>query len=199
MTDTTYTRPGSPGASAQRVYETLSRQAESWAVGAAGERAVAHRLRRCRRAVVLSDRAWPGRRANLDHVVVAPSGVFVIDTKAYGGRVELVDRGSFLRPALRLHVAGWDRSDLVRSVRCQAALVDEIVQRACPGRAPVPVVPVLCFVGSDWALPASHVPIGSVVIAEVGGLGRVLRRRGSLGPADRSRLARHLDAALPPR
>ena len=45
--------------------------------------------------MVLSDRAWPGRRVNLDHVVIAPSGVFVIDTKAYGGRVELVDRGSF--------------------------------------------------------------------------------------------------------
>ena len=88
MADTTYTRPGSPGASAQRVYETLAQQAEAWAVGAAGERAVGRRLRTCRRCVVLSDRAWPGRRANLDHVVVAPSGVLVVDTKAYLGRVK---------------------------------------------------------------------------------------------------------------
>ena len=117
MTDIRYTRPGHPGASAQRVYETLARQAEAWAAGAAGERAVARRLGRARRAEVLSDRAWPGRRSNLDHVVVAPSGVFVIDTKAYRGRVELIDRGSFCRASFRLHVEGWDRSDLVAGSR----------------------------------------------------------------------------------
>jgi len=109
MTDIRDTRPGHPGASAQRVYEQRLREAEAWRVGAAGERTVARRLGRTRGVIVLSDRAWPGRRANLDHVVVAPSGVFVIDTKAYGGRVELVDRGSFCRPSLRLHVAGWGR------------------------------------------------------------------------------------------
>ncbi|MHB1910910.1 MAG: nuclease-related domain-containing protein [Acidimicrobiales bacterium] len=43
-----------------------------------------------------------GRRspANLDHVVIAPSGVLVIDTKAHAGPVELIDRGSFCRPSL---------------------------------------------------------------------------------------------------
>jgi len=102
MTDIRDTRPGRPGASAQRVYEQRLREAEAWRVGAAGERTVARRLGRTRRVIVLSDRAWPGRRANLDHVVVASSGVFVIDTKAYGGRVGLIDRGSFCRPLLRL-------------------------------------------------------------------------------------------------
>ncbi|MHB1446210.1 MAG: nuclease-related domain-containing protein [Acidimicrobiales bacterium] len=70
---------------------------------------------------MLSDRGRPGRRANLDRVVVAPSGVFVINTKAHGGRVELIDRGSFLRPSLRLHGAGWDRSDLVDQAELEAA------------------------------------------------------------------------------
>ena len=36
------------------------------------------------------DVRWPGRRrANLDHVVVGPSGVFVVDTKNWSGRIEV--------------------------------------------------------------------------------------------------------------
>jgi hypothetical protein len=181
MADTTYTRPGNPGASAQRAYETLARQAEAWALGAAGERAVARRLRTCRRCVVLSDRAWPGRRANLDHVVVAPSGVLVVDAKAYRGRVELIDRGSFLRPSVRLYVGGWDRTDLVAGVRRQAELVGGLVEAAGPDIEPVTVEPVLCFVGSEWAMPAAQITVGSVVVSQLGGLSRIVRRR-ALGP-----------------
>ena len=160
---------------------------------------MARRLQRTRGVIVLSDRAWPGRRANLDHVVVAPSGVFVIDTKAYGGRVELIDHGSFCRPSPRLHVAGWDRSDLVAAVGRQAAAVGAVVGRDWPDGCPVPVVPVLCFVGCDWHMPAALDSMGSVVVSGVGGLRRLLRRRGSLGPAERSRLAHVLDACLPAR
>jgi len=94
----------------------------------------------------------------LGPVVAAPSGVFVIDTKAYRGRVELIDRGSFLRPSPRLHVDGWDRSDLVASSArgsCSAA------EAAGHGVDPVEVMAVLCFVGSRWAMPASHVGVGA--------------------------------------
>ncbi|MHB1446715.1 MAG: nuclease-related domain-containing protein [Acidimicrobiales bacterium] len=199
MTDTTYTRSGSPGASAQRVYESLAQEAEARRVGAAGERTVARRLQRTRGVIVLSDRAWPGRRANLDHVVVAPTGVFVIDTKAHAGRVELIDRGSFCRPSLRLHVAGWDRSDLVESAGRQGAAIGDVLERACPSGAAVPVMAVVCFLGSEWSMPAGWVMVGSVAVAEAGRLGRVLRRRGPLGRPERSRLAHALDAALPPR
>lgn len=199
MAETTYTRPGDPGASAQRVYETLARQAEAWAAGAAGERAVARRLRRARRAEVLSDRAWPGRRSNLDHVVVAPSGVFVIDTKAYRGRVELIDRGSFCRPSFRIHVEGWDRSDLVAGVRRQAEVVRGLVGAGGLGADPVEVMAVLCFVGSRWAMPAPHFRIGSVLVADLGGLVHVVGRRAPLAGVERRRLAGVLDKALPPR
>jgi hypothetical protein len=37
--------------------------------------------------VVLHDRAVPRGRANIDHIAVVPSGVWVIDTKRYRGRV----------------------------------------------------------------------------------------------------------------
>ncbi|HEX6878259.1 MAG TPA: NERD domain-containing protein [Nocardioidaceae bacterium] len=38
----------------------------------------------------LHDRAWPGTRsANIDHIVVGPSGVFVVDTKNWSGDVRI--------------------------------------------------------------------------------------------------------------
>jgi hypothetical protein len=40
---------------------------------------------------VLDDVRWPGRqRANLDHVVIGPGGIFVIDSKNWSGNVTLI-------------------------------------------------------------------------------------------------------------
>jgi Nuclease-related domain len=36
---------------------------------------------------VLHDLALPGSRANIDHLVIGPTGVWVVDTKAYRARV----------------------------------------------------------------------------------------------------------------
>jgi hypothetical protein len=45
----------------------------------------------------LHDRVWPGTRsANIDHVVVGPSGVFVVDTKNWSGDVR-IDGGRLYR------------------------------------------------------------------------------------------------------
>ena len=52
--------------------------------------------------MVLHDRAVPGGRANIDHIAVVPSGVWVIDTKHYRGRLEQRDLGGWFvsRPAV---------------------------------------------------------------------------------------------------
>ena len=42
---------------------------------------------------VLHDLVVPGSRANLDHLVIGPGGVFVIDTKQYRGRLQLDPSG----------------------------------------------------------------------------------------------------------
>jgi hypothetical protein len=66
-----------------------SEQARSWQRGAHGERRTARLLRRLTRDgfVVLHDLALPGSPANLDHLVIGPSGVFVIDSKQWTGSV----------------------------------------------------------------------------------------------------------------
>jgi hypothetical protein len=43
--------------------------------------------------VVLHDLAIPGSRANIDHLVIGPGGVFVIDSKQYRGRLRLDPSG----------------------------------------------------------------------------------------------------------
>jgi hypothetical protein len=61
-----------------------------WERGAAGERATAELLTAlsARRWVVLHDLALPGTRANVDHLVIGPTGLWVVDSKAYRGRLE---------------------------------------------------------------------------------------------------------------
>jgi hypothetical protein len=109
-----------------------------WARGAAGELVTAALLERLprRRWVVLHDLALPGSRANIDHLVIGPTGVWVVDTKAYRARVaprwhqvlvagapmrtaavrweaEVVSRllGVAARPVIAMHANGLPRRD----------------------------------------------------------------------------------------
>jgi Nuclease-related domain len=66
-----------------------SEQARTWQCGAQGERHTARLLRRLARDgyVVFHDLAVPGSDANVDHLVIGPTGVFVIDSKQWTGQV----------------------------------------------------------------------------------------------------------------
>jgi Nuclease-related domain len=82
-----------------------------WSRGAAGERATAALLAELPRRgwVVLHDRALPGSRANLDHLVIGPSGVWVVDTKTYRAALS-VRRGRVWAGdhAVPTEVAAWE-------------------------------------------------------------------------------------------
>jgi hypothetical protein len=81
----------------------------AWRRGAVGERHTARLLGPLERHgwVILHDLAVPGSRANLDHLVIGPGGVFVIDSKQYRGRLQLDSAGRLwhgrypLAPTLR--------------------------------------------------------------------------------------------------
>ncbi len=68
-----------------------SPDAVAWRRGAAGERRTARLLTPLEQQgwAVLHDLAIPGSRANIDHLVIGPGGVFVIDSKQYRGRLQL--------------------------------------------------------------------------------------------------------------
>ena len=126
--------------------QRLNKVADAYERGAAGEERTAHALAMLPASgwFVLHDVRWPGKRfANIDHVVVGPGGVFVIDSKAWSGRVEVRDG------VLRQN--GYKRESTV-SAAAEAAMA---VAGQVPGLNPYAVKPVLCFVGEHhlegWA------------------------------------------------
>jgi hypothetical protein len=66
---------------------------ENWRVGAQGERRTAQALAPLRRQgwILLHDLSddFDGHRGNLDHIVVGPSGVYVLDSKWLGGTASI--------------------------------------------------------------------------------------------------------------
>jgi hypothetical protein len=98
-----------------------SPEAVAWRRGAAGERRTARVLAALERQgwAVLHDLAVPGSPANLDHLVIGPGGVFLIDSKQYRGRLQLDQSGRLwhgrypLAPALRAVSFEADQAALV--------------------------------------------------------------------------------------
>ena len=86
---------------AREKAERLNRRAELFEQGAEGEAATARVLEGLPSGwTSLHDVRWPGRRlANVDHVVVGPGGIFVIDSKNWTGRVSTA--GGVLRQNAR--------------------------------------------------------------------------------------------------
>ena len=72
-----------------------SPDAAAWRRGAEGERRTARLLDPLEQHgwAILPDLAIPGSRANIDHLVIGPGGVFVIDSKQYRGRLHLDPTG----------------------------------------------------------------------------------------------------------
>jgi Nuclease-related domain len=87
-----------------------SPEAVAWRRGAAGERRTARLLAVLERHgwAVLHDLAIPRSQANIDHLVIGPGGVFVIDSKRYRGRLQLDPSGRLWhgRYPLAPHPAG---------------------------------------------------------------------------------------------
>lgn len=126
-----------------------SQSTKAWSTGADGEERVAEVLTGVAGIEVLHDRRVPGSTANIDHIVVGPSGVFVIDAKKYTGRVEVVDKGGWFKIDDRLYVGGRDRTKLVDGVVRQ---IDVVRTALGVEFASVPVRGVLCFIGAEWGL-----------------------------------------------
>jgi hypothetical protein len=141
------------GPSQQLTIDDPSFLASAWQKGVEGEQRVGGVLDSIHRAdiKVLHDRRRPGGFANIDHIVVAPSGVYVIDSKKWSGRMVLVEREEASGHNAHLYVGGHDRSGKLKaSMQPQV----ECIQMILDGFAPIArtyVQPVLCFVDADWS------------------------------------------------
>ncbi|MEO6700107.1 MAG: nuclease-related domain-containing protein [Jatrophihabitantaceae bacterium] len=126
----------------------------AWERGAIGEEKLARSLDSLveRGARVLHDRRIPGSRANIDHIVVAPAGVFVVDAKRYKGRPHLRVDGGILRPRVeKLMVGSRDCSKLITGIQKQIELVNSALEAAEVTDIPA-ARGMLCYVDADWPL-----------------------------------------------
>jgi hypothetical protein len=167
----------------------------AWAKGAEGERRLGAGLDTLAEAgvVALHDRLIPGTRANIDHLAVAPSGVWVIDAKRYSGQVSKRDVGGWFSTDLRLYVGRRDCTKLVAAMGKQVAAV-----RAALGGdwADVPVRPVLCFIDAEWGWFARPFELDGVVVAWPKATRQLLVRPGPYTPDGIDLIAAHLENRL---
>jgi len=215
---------GTAGASAQREYErrttkraTQIRDAhprmggvilalsddpqstKAWSVGARGEELLGRRLDGLAEygVRVLHDRRIPPTKANIDHIAVGPSGVFVIDAKRYQGRPNLRVEGGLFRPRTEtLMVGSRDCTKLVAGVQKQLDRVRTALERA--GLAETPVRGMLCFVEGDWPLIGGAFMIDDLYVLWPRKAVEHLVKPGPLDEETVQRVHRVLGAAFPP-
>jgi hypothetical protein len=178
----------------------IPQSTQSWGSGAAGEEVVGRLLNEWAETgsgVVLHDRRIPGSTANIDHIAVASSGVWVIDTKRYSGRLEPVNRGGWLHPDWRLMVNGRDRSKLAADLAKQIAVVTSALKAEASEQLPS-IHGVLCFVDADWVFLAKPFSLDGVIVAWPDALIELLSRPGEVPSDARQALADLLARRLVP-
>jgi hypothetical protein len=210
---------GTPGASARREFErrkagrerrvrakhprigsllhALSDEPQTtkaWDTGAVGEERLGATLNELAsdRLRVLHDRRIPGSRANIDHLAVTPTGVWVIDPKRYAGRPRLKVGGGLIRPRTeKLLVGSRNCTKLVDGVLGQVDVVKGVIGRD------VPVHAVLCFIDGDWPLIGGSFETRGVSVLWPRKLYPALAVEGDMTVESIGEFHRALAAALP--
>lgn len=197
-------QPSTPGAGAHAEYERRRRSRlkrdpgsaapaheTSWLIGARGEALLGERLNDDARLVggvaILHDVALPGKRANIDHLVIGPAGVTVIDAKAWTGDLwvgrKVIGRG---RRGRRAPIDGMQRQ----------------VNRVCTvlathGRDDVPVEGALCFVNNNHGVDGSDCKrIDAIIVGTTAAVSRHAMRLGRYSLAEVLDLMEILRAAF---
>ena len=171
---------------------------KAWAVGAVGEEKLGRRLDGLKsdNIHVLHDRLIPGTKANIDHIVVCPSGVFVIDAKKYKGRPSLRVEGGFLRERTeKLMVGSRDCTKLAGGVHKQMARVTTALANA--NLVDVQVAGMLCFVEADWPILGGEFSIAGIDVLWPKRAVHLIRKPGAIDASSSQRIFRTLAEAFP--
>lgn len=171
---------------------------KAWAVGAVGEEKLGRRLDGLKSdgVHVLHDRLVRGTKANIDHIVVCPSGVIVIDAKKYKGRPSLRVEGGFLRERTeKLMVGSRDCTKLAGGVQKQIAGVVAALSNA--GFSDVPVAGMLCFVEADWPILGSAFSTFGIDVLWPRKAVEMIRKSGPIDATNSQRIFRALAEAFP--
>jgi hypothetical protein len=168
---------------------------EAFRIGEAGEIAVGAAIENAVAKVdgiVLHNRRLPGRRGDIDHIAIVPSGIYVIDAKAVRGKVEV--RRPWRTPP-QLFIAGRDRTNYLDGLDRQIEAVRAAIHAA--GLPPALAWGALCFTDADLPRLRAHEVRGHLLIYR-----RALTKRlttpGAVERRTAGELAAAIDSALPP-
>jgi hypothetical protein len=212
---------GRPGASAEREYQRRKRNREvrtreahphigglllalrgapqhesAFRRGGLGEQQIAASLQRRTAkgpAILLHDRRMPGGYGNIDHLAIAPTGVFVIDAKNIKGNVRVAKP---LLRAAKLRISGRERTKLIDGLDRQVSAVRCALEAS--GHASVRVQGVLCFTNAAELPLFGTLKMRGHLMLHDRALAKRLNAGGSLQPAAIETIARTLAASLPP-
>jgi hypothetical protein len=168
----------------------------AWDRGSQGEEELAHALAELDDIRVLNDRRVPGTRGNIDHIVIAPAGVFVVDAKRYEGTIRIRDVGGFFKRDQRLYVGRRDCSKLADDMAWQVEAVERSLMSVNTDAIP-PITPVLCFVRGDWPLLRPPDSYRGVRLEGTRSIKNLVTAGQVLDIAEIDRLTRVLAAAFP--
>jgi|tagenome__1003787_1003787.scaffolds.fasta_scaffold20855203_2 hypothetical protein len=173
--------------------------AATWGKGSEGERWLASFVEKeVGGAVIpLHDRLIPGTRGNIDHIYIAATGVWVVDTKAYKGKLEKREVGPIWRRDNEVYVGGRNRSKLAQGVEKQVHAVLTALT-SDPTLKGTDVHAAICFVESEWGLFDFPFQIGNVWVLDTRALRKRLKKKGTIPREKMERIARRLEVSLPP-
>jgi hypothetical protein len=185
-----------------RVVLSLSDDPQStraWDVGSVGEERLARFFERelSETVVTLHDRRIPGTRSNIDHIVVARNGVWVIDAKLYKGKVERRMRGPLGYQEPAVFVGGRDRTKVIHAMARQVEVVRAAIE-ADPLAVDVKVRPSVCFIASEWSFFAKPFEIDGVLVTWPQELVERIVAKGLLTQTAVERIANRIAVTLPP-
>ncbi len=148
-------------------------------------------------AVVLHSRRLPGSGQIIDHVVVAASGVWVIDSNDSTGRVTERNVGGWFKQESQLCLDDSDQTGLLRSIgRASDAIEDELSQLDVDGLS---LDRVICFTAAEWPrVFARPLRIADTWITWPGNLAEMIVSDGPLGASAIATVAARLDESLRP-
>jgi hypothetical protein len=160
----------------------------AWEQGASVARIVGAGLDRIPGIEVLHDRRVPGSRITLDHVVIAPAGVFVVDARLAGSQLAPSELRRAARPPDR--AAHGHEKVLARLGRRSRAVARLLAD------APVPVAPALCLVDAQGNAPPRSFMLDGVWVGGPSALPDLVRHPGLLDAEAMRAIADRLDARL---
>jgi hypothetical protein len=165
-----------------------------WLKGARGEQQTALILEPLRHDgfVILHDRREPRSSGNIDHIVLGPSGIFIIETKSWAGVITTTEQDLYCNRTDVLEAPSALSTHAISQAQAEARAVWAVTG------ASHWVTAIVCIHGATMANPEAAVQ-KSFVVRPDHLLGFLRRDRGyTLSPEEVARLARMADLALPP-